>query len=247
MFTNSNINTIQHIVVNNFPENINEIQYSTAQNGASGSIDFHKKRNHTEISTVQNDASGSNNFHKKRNNTEISTIQNGASGSRSIESIPNVTQISRNIQNVNKTSTSKSDTNNKDFKPFGSHPGEKLFILTGTVERVIQWNKLLSNKSCCFEVIAAVISLQEGKIRTQKVMLLRDRTGPILQVVYYPHITRLAIEDFDLGKMIRCVGHMIGSNILNAISIRNASNDEVESLQRLTLISEQAVSTHLKN
>ncbi|CAH1102906.1 unnamed protein product [Psylliodes chrysocephalus] len=180
------------------------------------------------------------------NPVESSTAQNGASGSHSIRSTPNANEIPQNIQNVDKPSTSKTDTNNRDFMPFGSRPGEKLFILTGTVERVIHWNKLLSKQFCYFEVIAAVVSIQEGNVRTQKIMLLRDRTGPILQVIYYM-LTHLAIEDFHLGKMIRCVGKMIGPNILNAVSIRDASNDEVESLHRLTLISEQAVSTHLKN
>ncbi|CAH1102917.1 unnamed protein product [Psylliodes chrysocephalus] len=245
MFNKSKINVIQHMVLNKETRRT-PTEYSTAQTGARGSNNFHEKRNHTEFSTAQNGASGSNNFREKRNHTEFSTAQNGASGSQSIESKPNGNQTSRNIQNVAKVSTSKTDPNNRDFKPFGSRPGEKLFILTGTVERVIHWNKLLSNQFCYFEVIAAVVSLQEGSVRTQKIMLLRDRTGPILQVIYYM-LTHLAIEDFHLGKMIRCVGKMIGPNILNAISIRDASKDEVESLQRLTLVSEQAVNTHLKN
>lgn len=47
-----------------------------------------------------------------------------------------------------------------------------------------------------------MISIQEGNLSQQKIMLLRDKKGPILQVVYY-EITHIDIEDFYVGKMLR--------------------------------------------
>ncbi|KAG5893820.1 hypothetical protein JTB14_018324 [Gonioctena quinquepunctata] len=136
--------------------------------------------------------------------------------------------------------------NNLTHKIFGSTEREKIFIFTGTVEKVIKWNKIFCNHFCYFEVIASVVSIQEGSVRTQKVMLLRDKKGPVLQVVYYL-TTHLDLQDFYIGQMLRCVGKMNGQNVLNAVSIKGASQEEVDNLQRLCLICDQAVSHYLND
>lgn len=59
---------------------------------------------------------------------------------------------------------------------------------------------LAYDKSILFQ--GFVISIQQGAISQQKIMLLRDKKGPILQVIYY-EITHIDIEDFYVGKMLR--------------------------------------------
>ncbi|GJQ72299.1 hypothetical protein Trydic_g3388 [Trypoxylus dichotomus] len=112
-------------------------------------------------------------------------------------------------------------------------------IFTGTAERVIKWNKVYKN-FCYYEVISSIISIQEGSIRLQKIMLLKDRRGPILQVVHYAS-DRINIEDFHVGQMLRCVGRMVGPNTLHAVNIRTATLDEIANLPRLCYICDHAI------
>lgn len=51
-------------------------------------------------------------------------------------------------------------------------------------------------------VLAAVISIQEGSLPQQKIMLLRDRKGPVMQVMYY-ETDRIEIDDFQFDQMLR--------------------------------------------
>lgn len=54
--------------------------------------------------------------------------------------------------------------------------------------------------------LAAVISIQEGTVPQQKIMLLRDRKGPIMQVIYYENDRiEIEMEDFQIDQMLRLV------------------------------------------
>ncbi|XP_044252990.1 uncharacterized protein LOC123003968 [Tribolium madens] len=123
----------------------------------------------------------------------------------------------------------------------GESPGNSPFsyFFTGTVERVLTWNRMLK-QPCYFEVIASVLSLQEGAFG-QKTVLLRDKKGPILQVVYY---TCYDIDESPIivGQMLRCVGYMTGINTLTAVSIRTATPDEVTTLKRYCYIGDFTIS-----
>ncbi|KAJ8983984.1 hypothetical protein NQ317_008689 [Molorchus minor] len=95
------------------------------------------------------------------------------------------------------------DTTNFNIKIFGSTESEKKYSYSLVPsKRVISWNKIFLNHFCYFEVIAAVISIQAGAIKSQRIMLLRDRKGPILQVVYYD-TTHMDIKGFHLGQNLR--------------------------------------------
>ncbi|KAJ8959080.1 hypothetical protein NQ318_022337 [Aromia moschata] len=168
-----------------------------------------------------------------------------------LPSVPRLGALSENVpakknirENNSDAENSNSTSGNLNFRVFGSSESERMFIFTGTVERIIKWNKIFQNHFCYFEVIASVISIQEGTIKSQKIMLLRDRKGPILQMIYYG-TTHLNIEDFHVGQILRCMGKMSAPNVLNAISIRSASQEEVDILQRLCLVCDQAISHFL--
>ncbi|KAI4456642.1 gamma glutamyl transpeptidase [Holotrichia oblita] len=125
------------------------------------------------------------------------------------------------------------------FFCFQTNDRSEYRIFTGTAERIIKWNKAYDN-FCYYEVISSVISIKEGSIRLQKVMLLRDKKGPILQVVHYVN-DHINIDDFHVGQMLRCVGRMVGPNTLHAVSIRAATSDELANLARLCYICDHAV------
>ncbi|XP_023015718.2 uncharacterized protein isoform X1 [Leptinotarsa decemlineata] len=164
--------------------------------------------------------------------------------SRPVSSVPREMKTESMLSLVPDDTQYTGGISNLNCKIFGSSVGEKIFVFTGSVEKVMKWNKIFRNHFCFFEVIASIVSIQEGSVKTQKVMLLRDKKGPVLQVVYY-RSTHLDLRDFYIGQMIRCIGRMSGQNVLNAESIRCASPEEVDNLQRLCLVCDQAVSHYL--
>lgn len=68
------------------------------------------------------------------------------------------------------------------------------------------------------------------------------RTHCTPQILYY---NVFSLTRFLNSLTFRCIGNMIGQNVLNAISIRSARDAEVENLERLCLICDQAVSHYL--
>ncbi|KAB0792932.1 hypothetical protein PPYR_12552 [Photinus pyralis] len=123
---------------------------------------------------------------------------------------------------------------------------ENIRIFTGTPEKIVKWHRLYRNYFCFYEVISAIVSIQEGTVRLQKVMLLRDKKGPILQVVHYVN-DHIDIENFFVGQILRCVGRMVGPSVMHGLSIRQAKPDEIGSLQRMCFISDHAISKLKKN
>lgn len=113
-------------------------------------------------------------------------------------------------------------------------------------------------------ILAAISSIQEGATPLQKIFLIRDIKGPILQIVHYSN-DYIKIENFVPGQMLRwnetaqvsnvkliscncrCVGRMIGPNIMQAVSIRDATSDEIQNLQRMCYISDHAITKILKD
>ncbi|KAK4874271.1 hypothetical protein RN001_013631 [Aquatica leii] len=114
-------------------------------------------------------------------------------------------------------------------------------LFTGTAEKIIKWHKIYKEYSCYYEIIGAVIAIEEGSIRLQKVMLIRDKKGPILQIVHYVN-DHINIENFFVGQMLRCIGRMVGPNMMHGMSIREAKPDEISALQRMCYICDHAIS-----
>ncbi|XP_045476844.1 GATA zinc finger domain-containing protein 15-like [Harmonia axyridis] len=159
----------------------------------------------------------------------------------------NSTQISDKPNHIPLTSTNnnelnKSMNNNEDNK--SKNYQVKTIFCTGTIERILRWNRILEDVFCMYETIAPIVSLQEGRIKNQKIMLLRDKKGPILQVHYY-NSTHIDIDDFCIGQYLRCVGRMIGFNILSAESIRQAKESEMSTLARLSYVCDYSITHNL--
>ncbi|XP_048519932.1 uncharacterized protein LOC109538333 isoform X2 [Dendroctonus ponderosae] len=142
---------------------------------------------------------------------------------------------------LNRNSLKTSDGRVK-LKNVGDTEQEKLCILTGTVERVIKYGKIFQNKFSYFQVFGSVVSIKEGKVPFENTMLLRDKKGPILHLIYYSNTTHVNIDDFHLGQNLRAVGRMVGPNVMSAHTIRAATEEELEVLPRMCYISDYSVS-----
>ncbi|XP_072395691.1 uncharacterized protein [Diabrotica undecimpunctata] len=198
------------------------------QNNNIGIIDG--QRSNFGTKRYKFDLNEKNNVSETVSNPSISNNTTISSMNRTMEMVPTTGSIKTNSTTARKSSESSQD--------------EKQFIFTGPVDKVIHWNMLFQDRFCLYEIIATMVSLQEGTIKTQKIMLVRNTKGPVLQVVYYL-FTQIDLDDFHLGMTVRCVGSMIGFNILKAISIRAATQEEIDHLERMSLISDQAVSFQL--
>ncbi|XP_060522512.1 uncharacterized protein LOC132699681 [Cylas formicarius] len=133
------------------------------------------------------------------------------------------------------------DKSRARFPKFGTQETEKTFIFTGTIERILKWAKIFENHFCYFEVIAPVIAVNRGKVQFEQVMLMRDKKGPVLQVVYYGNATHVNIENFHFEQVLRCVGRMVSPNTMSAVTIRGAFPQEIETLPRLCCVCDRAI------
>ncbi|XP_066159288.1 uncharacterized protein [Euwallacea fornicatus] len=120
---------------------------------------------------------------------------------------------------------------------------ESIVVLTGTVERVIKYGKIFQNQFCYFQVFGSVVSMTPGRVPFENTMLLKDKKGPIMQLVYYSNASHINIENFHFEQNLRAFGRMTGPNIMSAHSIRAATEEELEILPRMCYISDYAIST----
>ncbi|XP_068914405.1 uncharacterized protein [Tenebrio molitor] len=120
---------------------------------------------------------------------------------------------------------------------FGKSLVERTYFFTGSPDRLIKWNRIFKHR-CFFEVI---VSSREGPVNLQVIILLKEKKGPILQVIHYLNHDVID-EDFTVGQTLRCVGYMSGPNTMTAISIRAATAEEVGTLKRYCYIGDFTIS-----
>ncbi|XP_049857558.1 spermatogenesis-associated protein 22 isoform X2 [Schistocerca gregaria] len=113
-----------------------------------------------------------------------------------------------------------------------------LRVLSGTVDKIVKWEKILSFANLLFEVFGSLVSVQPGMKYPQKVLMLREPTGPILQCIFYEIDRRL--PSLQTGDYIRCVGWFIGKTKMQIVSVREVTPAERSSIQRLGFISQRA-------
>ncbi|XP_017776649.1 PREDICTED: uncharacterized protein LOC108562741 [Nicrophorus vespilloides] len=120
---------------------------------------------------------------------------------------------------------------------------ESIRFLTGNVEKVLKWNQILRSY-CLYEVIAPVISMRPGELRYQKIIFLRDRKGPVMKVVHYD-IDNMQFPEIRVGQIVRCAGKMIGKNSLHAFHVREATEEEILSVPRMSNICDLEITRKL--
>ncbi|KAG8224070.1 hypothetical protein J437_LFUL001147 [Ladona fulva] len=129
-----------------------------------------------------------------------------------------------------------------DFKISMNHRNNGLRILTGSIEKVIKWEQMWTNKKekpLLFEVIAPLLQVQEGLKPNEKQLLLRESGGPVLSVMFY-EIDR-EVPQLTRGQYVRCVCRSLGKRRFQAYSVRIASQQEHSSLQRLSFLCHRAL------
>ncbi|XP_066261779.1 uncharacterized protein [Euwallacea similis] len=146
-----------------------------------------------------------------------------------------------NVENINDGGAN--DPLGTKPKHMGETESENIVVLTGTVERVIKYGKIFQNQFCYFQVFGSVVSMTPGRVPFENTMLLKDKKGPIMQLVYYSNASHINIENFHFEQNLRAFGRMTGPNIMSALSIRAATEEELEILPRMCYISDYAIST----
>ncbi|XP_055619597.1 uncharacterized protein LOC129764499 isoform X2 [Toxorhynchites rutilus septentrionalis] len=113
---------------------------------------------------------------------------------------------------------------------------KRLRILTGTVENVLKLTKTApEGSSPLVEVFAMVLNIKSGTYECEKVLLLRNKTGPIMQGVFYEIDFRM--ELISVGDLVRCVGRLTGGSRLQILKIAQATPEEERMAQRLQTVS----------
>ncbi|XP_049694208.2 uncharacterized protein LOC110372215 [Helicoverpa armigera] len=103
---------------------------------------------------------------------------------------------------------------------------------SGPVEKVLKWHKALQDIGVFvfYEIVAKCVSVRSGE-SCAKILVIRDDSGPAMQVVYYEIDFLLA--ELKLPTTVRVIGRMMpGTCRLQAFSVRPATGDDVATLQR---------------
>lgn len=59
------------------------------------------------------------------------------------------------------------------------------------------WHKIM------LKIAAGLISIDNGTTPLEKILIVRDRKGPILKVSYFDKADHIKLEDFFCGQVIR--------------------------------------------
>lgn len=124
----------------------------------------------------------------------------------------------------------------KKTSPGSNKPdGKMLRILTGSVEHIMKLFKTNPVGSPLVEVFANVLAIKAGVYVCEKIILLRNRTGPVMQGVFYE-------IDFDMpavkvGDLVRCVGKLTGGSRLQILKMTLATPEDERMGQRLQTVS----------
>ncbi|XP_055538318.1 uncharacterized protein LOC129725912 [Wyeomyia smithii] len=113
---------------------------------------------------------------------------------------------------------------------------KQLRLITGSIEYIIKMTKLLPDYgSALLEIYANVLSIKEGTYQSEKVLLLRNRTGPVMQGVFYEIDFRMTA--IATGDLVRCVGRLNGGSRLQILKITPASVEDEQMGARLQTVS----------
>ncbi|XP_063825928.1 uncharacterized protein LOC135075414 [Ostrinia nubilalis] len=118
---------------------------------------------------------------------------------------------------------------------------------SGPVEKVLKWHKALQEIGLLviYEIVAKCVSVRAGD-SCAKTLVVRDDSGPAMQVVYYE-------IDFLLPELkppctVRVIGRMMaGTCRLQAFSVRSATGDDVAALPRRAAVAAHHVAKICKD
>ncbi|XP_053683068.1 uncharacterized protein LOC128733482 [Sabethes cyaneus] len=150
-------------------------------------------------------------------------------------------------QNSNNTNWPKRTvpaiTSGPSFKQPTKAPNEaakkdpkQLRLITGSIEHILKMTKVAADgRSALLELYANVLSIKEGAYECEKVLLLRNRSGPVMQGVFYEIDFRMTA--IVTGDLVRCVGRLSGGSRLQILKITPATPEDEQLGGRLQTVS----------
>ncbi|XP_065083121.1 uncharacterized protein LOC135705356 [Ochlerotatus camptorhynchus] len=212
-----------NFAIPNIPDSTTTVATRIIENLQISSSDASLKRKHE-------DGYGNSKIHAKRVQFEPLPLKprNQVNGNRwsSKTAFPALTS------GPSKQTSPPSKSTNSDVK--------KLRILTGSVEHIMKLSKTSPGGSPLVEVFANVLTIKAGAYECEKILLLRNRTGPVMQGVFYEidfHMPAVSV-----GDLVRCVGRLTGGSRLQILKITLATPEEDRMGQRLQTVSGFVVS-----
>ncbi|XP_055703193.1 uncharacterized protein LOC129801850 [Phlebotomus papatasi] len=115
-------------------------------------------------------------------------------------------------------------------------PMPSLQIITGNIAQIQKMNKELEGQNFLFETHAKLLLVKEGKYTCEKLILLRNESGPVLQGVFY-EIDHKLPANVEEGQIVRCVGRFNHYNRFNIMKISSTNSAFVDLSNRLHAIS----------
>ncbi|XP_058834275.1 uncharacterized protein LOC131691699 [Topomyia yanbarensis] len=116
----------------------------------------------------------------------------------------------------------------------GKPDPKKLCVITGSVEHVTKLTKYTVEVSPLVEVYANVLNIKTGGYECEKILLLRNKTGPVMQGVFYEIDFRMTV--LSVGDLVRCVGRLTNGSRLQILKITPATAEEERMAQRLQTV-----------
>ncbi|XP_055600789.1 uncharacterized protein LOC129749748 [Uranotaenia lowii] len=115
--------------------------------------------------------------------------------------------------------------------------GSMLRIITGSVDNILKLSKSPQSGDglTLVELFANILSFKTGAYDCEKILLLRNRSGPIIQGVFYEIDFRMA--GIGVGDLVRCVGRLSGGSRLQILKITHASLEDEQMAARLQTVS----------
>ncbi|XP_038110851.1 uncharacterized protein LOC6037226 isoform X2 [Culex quinquefasciatus] len=101
---------------------------------------------------------------------------------------------------------------------------KKLRIITGSVEHILKLSRSAPEEAPLVELFANILSIRKGAHDCERVLLLRNKSGPVLQGVFFEIDFRMPVV--GAGDCVRCVGRLTGGSRLQILKITPASDED---------------------
>ncbi|XP_058444112.1 uncharacterized protein LOC131425876 [Malaya genurostris] len=123
---------------------------------------------------------------------------------------------------------------NKPTDGSGKPDPKKFRIITGSLEYITKLTKSDTEGSPLVEVFANILSIKSGTYECEKILLLRNKSGPVMLGVFYEIDFRMIAV--GVGDLVRCVGRLTGGSRLQILKITPANAEDERMAQRLQTV-----------
>lgn len=112
---------------------------------------------------------------------------------------------------------------------------KKLRVITGSVEHILKLSRSAPEEPPLVELYATILNVKKGAHECERILLLRNKTGPVIQAIFFEIDFRM--PPVGVGDLVRCVGRLTGGSRLQILKITAASEEEERMSHRLQTVS----------